>query len=90
MAGIRYKVKQAEQLILDGEPLQGICRFDKTNIEVLKHLSDDRKREVLIHELTHAIFNESELMQDEEVVTYLARVLYQVLKDNNFDWLRDS
>ncbi|MCT7670051.1 MAG: hypothetical protein N4R98_03180 [Lactobacillus iners] len=46
-------------------------------------MSEERKQQTLIHELTHAVFSETGFTeQDEETVTRLSSVLYQVLKQN--------
>lgn len=88
VAGIDYTVKQLPFVEIDGDRnYQGACRPRSCEIEVQDSLSDQRKEEIFIHELTHAIFFESELDSDEEghteeVVKRISRVLYQVLKDN--------
>jgi len=85
VAGIDYDVIEKDFVEIDGNRnYQGSCCYTKAKIELLNSLSKDRKEQVLIHELVHAIFNEAGFdNQEEDVVNRLSIVLYQVLKDNN-------
>lgn len=50
-------------------------------------MSPTKKEQVLIHELLHACIAEAGFdEQDEDVVNRVSIVLYQVLKDNAFDF----
>lgn len=88
VAGIDYSVNIVPFVDIDGNRnYQGVCRANKCQIEIIDQLTEQRKEEVFVHELTHALFFESELNNDEEghteeVVKRISRVLYQVLKDN--------
>lgn len=61
---------------------QGMCHFDQAKIEILSSLSDQRKEQTFIHELTHAIFYEAGYdEQDEDMINRVGIVLHQVVKD---------
>ena len=96
VAGITYAVEELPFIeINNNRNYMGMCSYDQTKIEVLTSISDDRKREVFVHELTHAIMNESGFGLDEEDgphteenVERIGKVLYQVLRDNDFSWFK--
>jgi hypothetical protein len=92
VAGVHYSVKEKTFIeIAHNKNYLGLCSYNDTEIQVLDSLSNERKKEVFVHELTHAIFNEAEFdEQDEEVISRVGRVLYQVLKDNDFGFLKDK
>ncbi len=64
---------------------EGACCYADTTIEILEDISGERKKDVFIHELTHAIFYEAGFEeQDEDMINRVAKVLHQVIKEN--DW----
>lgn len=82
VAGVTYTVKEQENLI-NIEEAWGRIDFFNSNIRVDKSLSDDRKEQSFIHEVTHAIFLEAGYKeQEEDMINRISIVLYQVLKDN--------
>lgn len=85
VAGLNYKVVVTEYFKAsdDDRNLWGYCDYGDLTIYIRKSLSEERKQQTLIHELTHAVFSETGFTeQDEETVTRLSSVLYQVLKQN--------
>ena len=67
----------------------GVCDYSKTTIEIAKNISDERKINTFVHELLHAILNEAGYEEyEEEFVERVASVLCQVLRDNDFGWMR--
>lgn len=61
----------------------GLCSHNDTTIQIKSNLSDSRKEEVFVHELLHAVlFEAGYYEQDEGLVDRAAKVLHQVLKDN--------
>lgn len=67
----------------DDRNLWGLCDYEQQIIYIRKSLSDQKKRQVLIHELTHAIMHEAGYKeQDEELVERFSLILHQVLNDN--------
>lgn len=82
VAGVTYTVKEQENLI-NIEDAWGRIDFFNSDIRVDKSLSDDRKEQSFIHEVTHAIFLEAGYKeQEEDMINRVSIVLHQVLKDN--------
>jgi len=49
-------------------------------------LSESRKEQTFVHELTHAIFYEAGVEeQDEDMINRVSLVLHQVLKDRHLE-----
>ncbi|MDP4549831.1 ImmA/IrrE family metallo-endopeptidase [Alkalihalobacillus macyae] len=86
VSGLDYQVEEKPFVqIGESKDYLGCCSYSTTTIELLDSMSDDRKEQVFVHELTHAIFNEAGYDQHEEdMINRVAIVLYQVLKDNEF------
>lgn len=80
-----YDIEQVEYVEINGNKnYMGKCDYLNTKIEIVKTLSDERKDDVLVHELVHAIFDEAGFdNHDEDMVNRLGKVLCQVLKDND-------
>lgn len=85
VAGITYQVQEKEYVeVNDNANALGCCTYDKTLIEVKSTMSNERKEEVFVHELFHAILFEAGFDEhDEDLVNRASKVLYQTLKDNN-------
>ncbi|HFI0463812.1 TPA: hypothetical protein ACGO1T_001028 [Streptococcus suis] len=66
----------------------GFCLVPENTIEIDDTIAKDRQNQTFVHELMHAIFLESGTEDDEALVNRLALVLYQVLQDNDFSFLR--
>ncbi len=82
VAGIGYEVKEIENLADDYE-LGGQVIYSRGLIKVDSGMCKDKKEQIFVHELLHAIFVEAGYHDhEEETVTRLSTVLYQVLKDN--------
>jgi Zn-dependent peptidase ImmA (M78 family) len=88
VAGVEYQVKEVPFVEIEhNRNYQGACRYSESTIEILNSLSKDRKEQVFVHELLHAIFNEAGYNDHEEdMVNRLGIILHQVLKDNRFDF----
>ncbi|MGO2265840.1 MAG: hypothetical protein ACTH54_03275 [Vagococcus salmoninarum] len=84
VGGISYDVKEKAFIELDSNRnFQGACLFSETEIQILEDISEERKVNVFIHELTHAIFYEAGFEEhDEDMVNRIGNVLQQVLQDN--------
>lgn len=83
---ITYKVTE-EPVITSQEDrnYQGVCSFTNTQISVLNSLSEERKKDVFFHELTHAIFYEAGFEeQDEDMINRVAKIIHQVIEENDF------
>lgn len=82
---VNYDVVEKSFIEIDGNRnYQGACFYADTTIEILEDISKERKSDVFIHELTHAIFYEAGFEeQDEDMINRVAKVLHQVIKDND-------
>ena len=70
--------------------LWGKVSFGDTSIELADGLSEERLKNVLIHELTHAIFHEAGFTEhDEDMINRVGNVLAQVLRDNDFGFMNE-
>lgn len=87
IAGIEYEVREKEYVEFnENANALGVCVYDKALIEVKSTMSNERKEEVFVHELFHAILNEAGFDEhDEDLVNRASKVLYQVLKDNDLN-----
>ncbi|MFI3632796.1 hypothetical protein [Streptococcus parauberis] len=68
----------------------GEINFKKTRITLDSNLSEQRRSQTLVHEIVHGLFMEAGIKDDEDTVNRLGIVLHQVLKDNDFSFLRDD
>lgn len=82
VAGIDYTVREVDGLA-ESHDMGGQVIYHKSDIIIDSGMSETKKEQVFVHELTHAIFHEAGYdEQDEDVVNRLSIVLYQVLKNN--------
>lgn len=82
VAGVHYDI----QLLEDDENC-GTCSYDSLVIRVDPRLKAEKREQVFVHELTHAIFYEAGYHeQNEEMIDRLSKVIYQVLKDNKISF----
>lgn len=67
----------------------GECTYEEASIKLWSGLSEQKKEQTLIHEMLHAVFHESGFEDhDEDEVNRLSITLYQVLKSNDFAFIR--
>lgn len=92
IGGITYAIKREEiecnNGIQFGEIDYGKTQITINDVKVVRQKQD----QTLMHEMIHAIMHEAgldELNNDETVVNQLGIVLYQVLKENDFGWLKE-
>ena len=87
IGGKRYEVQLVKRIARDTF-LMGETDFVEQTIKVHDSLKADRKREVLLHEIVHCIFEDSGdtvSNNDERLVSTIASGLNQVLSHN--PWL---
>ena len=80
-----YKVEEVEQ-IDKYQRLLGQIEYTEQTIKIDKNISEDMKRETLIHEILHGILEKlgyETLNQDEQKVHSIASTMYLALKENN-------
>ncbi|MET8824195.1 MULTISPECIES: ImmA/IrrE family metallo-endopeptidase [Bacillati] len=88
VAGINYQVSIADHLPSEDAGYKwGECNYQDAEIRIWNELSDQKKDQTFVHELTHAIFHEAGIDdQDEDQINRVGMVLYQVLRDNAFHY----
>ncbi|MBS0950540.1 hypothetical protein JK159_09290 [Weissella minor] len=80
--GIDYEIFTVDEI--DSDPLtNGTIYYDKQLIYVKASLAPQRMKQVLLHEIVHAIFYESGIEDTEEEVDILSRVLFSATKNSN-------
>lgn len=93
IGGFLWTIREAQALPSDPnpDPYNGECNLDLQLISIDPLLTSQHKRQVLLHEILHAIVWQSGLgdatgwltdEQAENLVTVLSHSLYQVLRDN--------
>ncbi|HIA6781623.1 TPA: hypothetical protein ACWRP5_001702, partial [Staphylococcus aureus] len=77
------KIVQLEDV--DNNPsCLGLCIYKDSLIQLKRGLSFERKKQILIHELLHAMMYESGYEEhDEELVNNLSIVINQVISQND-------
>lgn len=91
VGGITYKVEQKESVEINQDKnYYGVCNFKDATLEISNTVNEQRQNQTFIHELMHAIFNEAgiEIENEEDIVNRSSLILHQVLKDNDFSFLR--
>jgi len=88
VGSVEYSVSLTSKIAT--ECLWGKISFGNALIEIAEGLSEERLKNVLIHELTHAIFHEAGFIEhDEDMVNRVGNVLAQVLRDNDFGFMNE-
>lgn len=80
-----YKVEEVEQ-IDKYQRLLGQIEYAEQTIKIDKNISEDMKKEILIHEILHGVLEKlgyDEINEDEQKVHSIASTMYLVLKENN-------
>lgn len=83
-----YDIKQEKQPMVEGSPCDGWMDKDVAEICVKKGLQLLPTKDVLLHEVLHAIFYEHGLETDmeEKLVRTIASALIQNIEDNAGFW----
>lgn len=85
ICGIEFTINQVEVVDKGNGFTRGQVNFETDTIEIDKHLPEDRKIQVLIHECLHALLDltgNREINEDEKTVQSIATALYCSLKEN--------
>lgn len=83
--GITYKIIEVEQVDKTNYLVDGEIDYDKQIISIKKDLSEERKKEILCHEIMHGICEHlklEEIQKDEHLIQCIGNAIYQVLKRN--------
>lgn len=79
-----YDIEEVEQ-IDKYQRLLGQIEYTEQKIKIDKSLSEDMKRETLMHEILHGILEKlgyDNINEDEQKVHSIASTMYLVLKEN--------
>lgn len=91
VGAVDYNVKEVENLHDNGRELFGWVTYGDCTIRLDAAMDKCRKEGVLVHEMLHAMLYEAGFdEQDEDMVNRLGNVLHGVLRDNNFEFLREA
>ncbi|MCO5387815.1 MAG: hypothetical protein NHB14_20830 [Desulfosporosinus sp.] len=74
---------------LDGAGLWGLARYNDCKILLDPEIAPPKRQETLLHEIIHAILNTYFMDNNEEIVYRLTPVLFQLLRENDFAWIRE-
>lgn len=76
----------AEKDVIEfGSTLVGQIDHIKQEISLLKHMKEERKKKVLIHEILHSVLEQlgfQEEHQDEQLINCLSTAIFQLMLDN--------
>ncbi|GEQ04525.1 hypothetical protein EKQ61_06215 [Staphylococcus gallinarum] len=83
VCGVKYKIVQIEDVDNDPSCL-GLCIYKDSLIQLKQGLSFERKKQILIHELLHAMMYEAGYEEHDEIlVGNLSIVINQVIAQND-------
>lgn len=91
IGGLKYSISEVDDLAhQERSPgLVGCINYHQLTIKVEKNVEQKMQDQTFVHELAHGIFVEAGYEEhEEEMVNRIGKVLYQVLKDNDFSFLR--
>lgn len=83
--GVTYRVTEVEQVDKTNYLVDGEIDYDKQTISIKKNISNERKNEILWHEIIHGICEHlriEEIQKNEHLVQCLGNAIYQVQKRN--------
>ena len=82
--GLDYEIEEVE-CVSKEELRRGEINFLTNQIRIDRNMPEDLKKQALIHEMMHAIFDLlgfEDLCTDENKVQSIATALHQVIRDN--------
>ena len=89
--GLDYEVEFVDGYSRE-EELRGRIIFTEGKIKIDSKLSDDHKKETLLHEILHGIAEGAGIEDklNEKTIHVLSRTLYSLSKNHYLDFLRDG
>lgn len=89
VGGITYAIEIVDDLTGETDEL-GNIKYKKAKIQLDSNMDIQIHNQTFVHELAHAILVEAGYSEHEEdMANRIGLVLYQVLKDNDFSFIRD-
>ena len=77
--GTTYSIRQTEDLHASAGDLDGMIDYNKSEIHISTDAqSEDRKHEILMHEIVHGISSHQNLHLEEDTVQRIAVALHQM------------
>ena len=86
IGGIVYDIKFQQLPCENDHNVDGQIIYDKQEIRIKPGKPENYEAVLFLHEVIHGIFDYCCLKQDERQVDLLAKVLYQVIKDNDLQF----
>lgn len=86
--GQDYNVIEKEDAKMEG--IMGLCLSDDCEIHLRKSMPEDKKGEVFLHEVVHAIAETLNLKLTENQVNNLGVGLYGFLASNKITWQKKT
>lgn len=83
VSGIDYEIIYRKNPYDRGELVWGFTDYEYTRIIINENMSKQKKRQTLMHELTHIAVHEAgrdDLCNEEALINPLGNVLYQMFK----------
>ena len=80
---VDYEIEEKETVVIGNEIKFGLCNSSESRIEICSDMDDRRRREVLMHEIMHAIEYEYSISLDERQVDVLANGILKTFDENN-------
>lgn len=91
IGGLRYTVSEVEDLghVERSPGMLGCIDYHQLTLKIEKNIHSKMQEQTFIHELAHGILVEAGYEDhEEEQANRIGKVLYQVLKDNDFSFIR--
>ena len=90
IGGMEYDIEQVKFDEDDDVTILGECHYEQPKILINSESSTKRKEQTLIHEIAHAMLFEvgAPEYEDEELVNRIGMIMYQVLQENDFSFIR--
>lgn len=94
VGGIDYDVSVKDLSHCDSQELIRLGNHNEVDmkIEISDRLPRQKRNQTFIHEMLHAVVCESGAVieNEEDVVNQMGLVLYQVLRDNDLSFIKES
>lgn len=92
IAGNDYTVLTNANEYLQSKDCLGECGYIDQFIKVRTNMPQQRIKQAFIHEMVHLMLFEAGFIytvyDNEKMVRPIANILYQILRDNKFDFMR--
>ncbi len=82
ITGMKWTVRVWKSVRYGGGECDGLCRVDRQDLLIAKHLHPDQARKTLLHEAIHATLYDNDNFHNEELVSLLTERLDSLLLDN--------